>query len=241
MPEKPIKDAKDVSYYGSHLNDWKNAHPGQWFMGAYDMVSQTVLLLPAEIQWKQSIADNTDQRGVNRYASGARKGADFPPVQWESVKAHGDVPGDLAWQHEGPAGVTLHAKICLRYKSKPDNCVGFSLIKLDREGVFAQFKGSSKSLNLSHGGVSPDVSFAQKTVWTRNEESSKKRFEELTTKSQQGKPLTPVEQRQLKRYTPGTRPERFQGTPQLPENFRVLLLQFFNDSWGIKHVASSYE
>jgi len=211
------KKAGAFHYFEENLLDWKNAFEGQWFMGVYDVVNKTVMLLPSEIQWKPEIAKNADERSFNRYASGARR----KPDSWSSVESDGDIPGDLAW-HKKKANedqMTLHGKICNKYGADDKNCVGFSFIKLDRNGKFAQFKGSSKSLN---------------DPWTVPSKMSDDEVKKVTPYS--------FGQRswQLHR-NPDRKPEVSPGTTQLPERYRAEVLGFFKEEWKVENIASSYE
>lgn len=233
-----------ITFDKDNLSDWQRARPGQWFMGAFDVRDLIVMLLPAEIHWKDSIRDNTDQRGINRYASGDRSGQS---IAWNSVSskkgADGNmIQGDLAWQSEGPAHITLHTKICLKYNREPKNCVGFSLIKLSAKGDIAQFKGSSKSLNVPYGAPDTKISFAQKTVWAAAEEK-KARGRKAMDDMSRVQPLTAQEQKFRDiNLAPSDRPEIFAGTPQMPDGYREALLKFLKEPpWGIKSVAVSRE
>jgi hypothetical protein len=215
MPEK--KKSGSYHFYLENALDWDAAFEGQWFMGVYETTTKTVMLLPSEIQWKPSIAQNADERSFNRYASGAKK----KPDNWSSVASDGDTPGDLAWHKTQPGepAITLHGKICKLYGVDDADCVGFTLVKIDRHGKFAQFKGSSKSLN---------------DPWTVPSKMGQEEFEKVT-------PYSFAQRSWQLHKNPGATPTVSSGTTQLPERFRAELLKFFKEAWGVENIASSYE
>ena len=125
---------------------WKIAKPGQWFIGICDYDCDKIRIVPVNIfdsrdgKLKAATLENTDERGMNRYASGAPG-----ERQGDSI-----MPPFLTNRQNG---VTHHAAVMLHFKMQQDNCWGFSLVKYSEN--IAQLKTASNSMNSKPGNVAP--------------------------------------------------------------------------------------
>ena len=128
-----------------NLIDFKAAHPGQWFLGVIDTHRKQVFLLPSDLEPPGAYE-------AKRLVSGGR----YISMPMPSA------PDD--WWHSGPmAGLhclginslangvneigTLrqHARVVRVYGSKPEDCLGFGLIKFTES--FGEFRDRSNTLN----------------------------------------------------------------------------------------------
>jgi len=136
------------------------ALPGQWFIGIVDTATLQILLAPVNVfegtagKLNQDTLNNTNMRAINRYASGA-PGARLGRMQdFATFAGHN-------WLASRPIGQTHHACTALHYQCDPDDCLGFTLIKL--APGFAQIKFASASMNTKPGYV-VHHSFSRGTV-----------------------------------------------------------------------------
>ena len=120
----------------NNMADWTLAWEGQWFIGVLDTSHKQVYLLPINPRTPDALA-NSGERNRNRYAAG-------PESKGLSTDIWNSCPKD--WDTRA-VGHTTHHKCLNHYHLSEDDCLGFSLIKLDREGKFAMIKLTSNSLN----------------------------------------------------------------------------------------------
>jgi hypothetical protein len=130
------------------LSDWMNAWEGQWFIGVLDTNNKAVYILPIDPRSAEATA-NSGTRNRNRYASALAATPDghandtVPPApQWASA------PPD--WETRA-GGTTTHHRCLNYYHLQEMDCLGFTLIKVSRNGSFAQMKLTSNSLNQKAG------------------------------------------------------------------------------------------
>jgi len=133
--------------------DWTLAWEGQWFIGVLDTQHKRVYVLPISPRSQDALA-NTGDRNRNRYASGP-EAQGLPQRQWTSCPVN--------WLSEGQ-GATTHHKCLNRYQLAEGDCLGFTIIKVDREGTFALIKLTSNSLNQKPDTAGPSHSFSRATA-----------------------------------------------------------------------------
>ena len=145
----------------ANLSDWTNAWEGQWFIGVLDTNNKAVYILPIDPRSEEARA-NTGTRNRNRYASAlAAKptGHDadtVPPApHWASAPAN--------WEMNA-GGTTTHHRCLNYYHLQEADCLGFTLIKVSRNGSFAQMKMTSNSLNTKPDAEPPGHSFGRSTA-----------------------------------------------------------------------------
>lgn len=131
-----------------NIADWMNAWEGQWFIGVLDTNQKAVHILPINPRSADAVANSGD-RNRNRYASGLAakptahpKDSAPPAPQWVSA------PAD--WEAHAP-GATTHHRCLNYYHLHEQDCLGFTMIKVSRNGAFAQIKLTSNSLNQKPG------------------------------------------------------------------------------------------
>lgn len=143
----------DLVHVPEHLADWQRASPGQWFIGVVDTVERLIFLVPVNVfKGRDTINEetlaNTNQRAINRYASGPHSTAETGG----GIEHRGRDRADWAtylggdWLESRPVGMTHHTGTALHHGRVPGHCLGFSLIKV-APTHFAQLKGGSNSLN----------------------------------------------------------------------------------------------
>jgi hypothetical protein len=144
MPFDPNPTAALAFGNANNVADWTQAWEGQWFIGVLDTNNKRVYVLPIDPRTPDALT-NAGQRNRNRYASGPESKG-LATLFWNSCAANWmDVTG----------GNTTHHKCLNYYHLAEGDCMGFTLIKLNREGTFAQVKLTSNSLNMKPGD--PDL------------------------------------------------------------------------------------
>lgn len=133
------------------LSNYNNAFIGQWFIGVVDTSTDTLYLLPISPDTAEA-QTNTGARNRNRYASGTP----FKPAAgWAGCTDD--------WMSRVAPGNTTHVKCCAHFQISPQDCVGFSLIKLTADGRFALMKATSNSLNAQDPNAQGAHSFSRAT------------------------------------------------------------------------------
>jgi hypothetical protein len=127
-----------------NLDDWGLAWEGQWFIGILDTNHKRVYILPISPRTQDALS-NTGERNRNRYASGPESKG-LTTAFWNSCQAN--------WL-DNAQGHTTHHKCLNTYQLAEGDCLGFSLIKVTREGNFAQMKLTSNSLNQKPADPDP--------------------------------------------------------------------------------------
>jgi hypothetical protein len=128
----------------NNQSDWVLAWEGQWFIGVLDTNHKRIYLLPIDPRTPDARA-NTGERNRNRYASGPESKG-LTTAFWNSCQAN--------WMSHA-VGHTTHHKCLNNYHLSEEDCMGFTLIKVNREGTFAMMKLTSNSLNQKPGD--PDL------------------------------------------------------------------------------------
>ena len=149
MPYNPVA-TKQLIHRPDNLRDWMMAAPGQWFIGVVDTYNQNIFLVPVNVfenagSLNQQILNNIHPRAINRYASGApgeNSGVSSPFTSFRGAN----------WLSGRPAGQTHHTCVTLHYCADPNECLGFTLIKVANQS-FAQLKCGSISLNQKAGAT----------------------------------------------------------------------------------------
>ena len=122
-----------------NLHDFREASPGQWFLGVLDTGTKAVYLLPSDIH------PCGQEPRINTYAS-------KPPLPSNGWKSLPKWFGDGINSRPGPAGaMRQHVRMCIVYGLEPSDCLGFSMVKINND--FAQYRDFSNSLN----GGKPNV------------------------------------------------------------------------------------
>lgn len=154
MTFNPVATNK-LTHRSDNLQDWVVADPGQWFIGVIDTDKRNVYVVPVNVfegrgQLNQETLDNTNQRAVNRYASGPRSspasggGKEQRGLSYKSWASFDGPEGN--WLEGRQVGLTHHSATAVHYGADPKDCLGFTLIKVSNKH-FAQIKCSSNSLN----------------------------------------------------------------------------------------------
>ena len=129
----PDIDEDSVTY-------WQIAKPGQWFIGVCSLDANKIRIVPVNVfdskdgKIKPATLNNTDERAMNRYASGAPGERDGDSL----------MPPYMTFRQS-----THHVALAQRYNMHPDQCWGFSLVKY--APTIAQLKTASNSLNMKPG------------------------------------------------------------------------------------------
>lgn len=150
-----------LTHRQDNLDDWNVAESGQWFIGVVDTHARNIYVVPVNVfedrggQLNQGTLNNTNSRAINRYASGA------PNERNGVMNPNFTSFGGNNWLQARMVGQTHHSCVAIHYGTTEENCLGFSLIKVD-ETNFAQLKCGSTSLNTKPG-FSINHSFARQT------------------------------------------------------------------------------
>ena len=158
MPYNPVATNRLI-HRQDNLTDWNMAAPGQWFIGVVDTYNQNIFLVPVNVfegrgSLNQQTLNNINARAINRYASGAPGesiGVSYPFTSFIGPN----------WLSGRPVGQTHHTCVALHYSADPNECLGFTLIKVANQS-FAQLKCGSVSLNTKPGATL-NHSFARAT------------------------------------------------------------------------------
>jgi hypothetical protein len=150
MPYNPNPPAPpNFAHQNANLNDWQGAPTGKWFIGVIDTQNVQIYLVPVNPfeghgALDQRVLDNQHPRAMNRYASGVAADQNGAAQVFQTL-------GVNNWLETRPNGITHHTGVATHYGANPDECLGFTLIKLTPGGDFAQLKCSSNSLNTKPG------------------------------------------------------------------------------------------
>lgn len=187
MPYDP-NPSSALTYRNDNLQDWQNALPGQWFIGVVDTHNKNIYIVPVNVfegrgALNPNVLNNTDQRGMNRFGSGATRYAAGAAAAREKQIDPEDQNTQVPIERQGvvqnfvsfaggnfietrPAGRTHHTCVAQNYGANPDDCLGFSLIKL-APTTFAMMKCGSNSLNL-HPNYTVNYNFSVATATSHN-------------------------------------------------------------------------
>jgi hypothetical protein len=150
MPYRPNPpEPPDFDSVAENVADWVLAPSGKWFIGVIDTDRNQMFVVPVNVfegrgALDQNTLNNASQRGMNRYASGVPADRTNGLQTFHTFSA-------ANWLEARGAGNTHHTEVARHYGCDPQNCLGFTLIKLTPGGDFAQLKCSSNSLNLKPG------------------------------------------------------------------------------------------
>lgn len=169
MPHNP-NATHVLTYRNDNLQDWQNALPGQWFIGVVDTQNNNIFIVPVKVfegrgAPNPQVLNNADQRGMNRFGSGATQYAPGAaaarqkqidpedqntqiPIERQGIAQNFVSFTGGNWMEARPVGMTHHTIVAQHYAANPDDCVGFTLIKLAPTTV-ALMKCGSNSLNAS--------------------------------------------------------------------------------------------
>jgi hypothetical protein len=214
---------------GECLDNWVRAAPGQWFIGVLDTNYKKVYILPIEPGEGEGAATNTGDRNRNRYASGALKFDPRTGTEWPTVHWRGCAPD---WYKTAP-GATTHHKIMIMYKCTEEDCLGFTLIKLDKDGKFALMKLTSNSLNTRIDSPGPGHSFARATAVQSRKMPV---YNNPADNQRHGLPYNDP-------HEPG-KANYLSGTNTMPTAWREALKSFLGSglgTGGIEHIAMSLD
>jgi hypothetical protein len=150
------------THLAANLTDWQSADAGKWFIGVIDTHANRIYVVPVNVFEGRGALDpttltNTNQRAMNRYASGAPEDHVGPTLPYQTFGHHN-------WLEARPVGVTHHTGVARHYGADPNDCLGFSIIKLTPGGDFAQMKFASQSLNGGKPGATFTHNFSQATT-----------------------------------------------------------------------------
>jgi hypothetical protein len=211
MPFNPNPPNPPVfTHLAANLIDWQTADVGKWFIGVVDTHANRVYVVPVNVLEGRGALDiptltNTSQQRMNRYASGAAEDKVGPAAPYQTFG-----PGHHNWLEARPAGVTHHTGVAQHYGANPNDCLGFSIIKLTPGGDFAQMKFASQSLNNGKPGAG----------FTHN-------FSLATTR-----PLPPA--------PPGMPTPVNAGAAQVPQAWQQALVTYFSGPpFNVTHIAAS--
>lgn len=195
--------------------DWILAWEGQWFIGVLDTSSKRVYALPISPRTPDALT-NTGERNRNRYASGPEAQGHSTSF-WNSCQAN--------WLDTGH-GQTTHHKCLNHYGLAEGDCLGFTLIKIDREGTFAQMKLTSNSLNQKP--ADPDPTSRPGHSFSR----STHRFAVASA-------AAVADGREAPAHVPGST-QFLPGTHCMGQGWAMALKQFLEGA-GIPHIAVSMD
>ena len=215
MPYNKVPTS-ELGHEDLNLQDYKQAKPGQWFIGVLDTHNKKVYILPIDPQ-TESAKTNTGQRNRNRYASGVTfdTDEDTNKVSGPVINTHKTTPWKSCKANclDITTGSTTHERIQVKYELDQDNLLGFTLIKIAEHAGkgFGMLKGSSNTMNM-RGGVGWDVGDC-------------------------GLPS-----HSFSRATADDKPGTVPGTVQMPANWKNALMDYFKGPpYKITHIISSLD
>lgn len=138
-----------LTFIHENVMDFNNSKPGQWFIGVLDTNNKQVFIVPVNVfegsngVLNQQTLSNAGPRVMNRYASGTPEDREGKQKDFHAFKTGN-------WL-ENRGNLTHHISVATHYGSEPDDCLGFTLIKV-AVGGFAQMKCGSNSLNTRPDG-----------------------------------------------------------------------------------------
>lgn len=145
-----------------NLTDYKNAAPGQWFMGVLCTVTNKIRIAPVNPfeggrgELNESVLNNCNERGMNRYASGTPGDREGINSDFATYNSYGD-----NWLIARRPGMTHHVMMVNHYRMERRSCLGFSVIKLSHTHALLKF--TSNSLNAAWEGHERLHSFGRAT------------------------------------------------------------------------------